>query len=47
MNLKQLIELSAFIMVKRTFLFFRGFFFPSVDFSLHVNLFIEMNIRKS
>ncbi len=29
------------------FLSFSGFFFPSVNFSLHMNLFIEMNIRKS
>jgi hypothetical protein len=35
------------MMVKRTFLFSCGFFFSPADFSLHINLFTEMNIRKS
>jgi hypothetical protein len=40
MNLKPLMKLSAF---KK---WSSGYFFSLADFSLHVNLFMEMNIRK-
>jgi len=40
MNLNQLIKFSAFMMAKRTFLFFSGFFFSPADFSFLQRIFL-------